>query len=103
MDEYWIFLCVWFNLIMLVLGFVYEGVCVYLKCVVFVEGEEEVVLCVVIVFCDGGYGIFVLVGCDDVYECLLVLGVDKFEMFELYNSCNLLFVFVMVDKLYEWM
>jgi malate dehydrogenase (oxaloacetate-decarboxylating)(NADP+) len=84
-----------------VLGLAYEGARAHPKRVVFAEGEEEVVLRAAIAFRDGGYGIPVLVGRDDVHERLSALGVDKPEMFEVHNSRNSPLVPAMVDKLYE--
>ena len=84
-----------------VLSLAYEGARAHPKRVVFAEGEEEVVLRAAIQFRDGGYGIPVLVGRDDVHERLAALGVDKPETFEVHNSRNSPLVPVMVDKLYE--
>jgi malate dehydrogenase (oxaloacetate-decarboxylating)(NADP+) len=84
-----------------VLSLAYEGARAHPKRVVFAEGEEEVVLRAAIAFKDGGYGIPVLVGRDDVHERLRALGVDKPEEFEVHNSRNSPLVAAMVDKLYE--
>ena len=84
-----------------VLSLAYEGARAHPKRVVFAEGEEEVVLRAAIQFRDGGYGIPILVGRDDVHERLAALGVDKPESFEVHNSRNSPLVPVMVDKLYE--
>src|SRR6195952_136524 len=84
-----------------VLGLAYEGARAHPKRVVFAEGEEEVVLRAAIAFRDGGYGIPVLVGRDDVHERLSALGVDNPETFEVHNSRNSPLVPAMVDKLYE--
>ncbi|CAN5212416.1 NADP-dependent malic enzyme [soil metagenome] len=84
-----------------VLGLAYEGARAHPKRVVFAEGEEEVVLRAAIAFRDGGYGIPVLVGRDDVHERLSALGVDNPETFEVHNSRNSPLVPEMVDKLYE--
>jgi malate dehydrogenase (oxaloacetate-decarboxylating)(NADP+) len=84
-----------------VLGLAYEGARAHPKRVVFAEGEEEVVLRAAIAFADGGYGIPVLVGRDDVHERLSALGVDNPERFEVHNSRNSPLVPAMVDKLYE--
>ena len=46
------------------------------KRVLFAEGEEDVVLRAAIAFRDGGYGMPVLVGRDDVHDRLRALGVD---------------------------
>ena len=84
-----------------VLSLAYEGARARPKRVVFAEGEEEVVLRAAIAFKDGGYGIPILVGRDDVHERLRALGVDKPEAFEVHNSRNSPLVPAMVDKLYE--
>jgi malate dehydrogenase (oxaloacetate-decarboxylating)(NADP+) len=84
-----------------VLGLAYEGARAHPKRVVFAEGEEEVVLRAAIAFRDGGYGIPVLVGRDDVHARLSALGVDNPESFEVHNSRNSPLVPAMVDKLYE--
>ena len=84
-----------------VLSLAYEGARAHPKRVVFAEGEEEVVLRAAIQFRDGGYGIPVLVGRDDVHQRLAALGVDKPESFEVHNSRNSPLVPVMVEKLYE--
>jgi malate dehydrogenase (oxaloacetate-decarboxylating)(NADP+) len=84
-----------------VLSLAYEGARAQPKRVVFAEGEEEVVLRAAIAFKDGGYGIPVLVGRDDVHERLRALGVDKPETFEVHNSRNSPLVPAMVDKLYD--
>ena len=69
--------------------------------VLFAEGEEDVVLRAAIAFRDGGYGIPVLVGRDDVHDRLRALGVEDPEAFEVYNSRNYPRVPEMVDYLYE--
>ena len=84
-----------------VLSLAYEGARAQPKRVVFAEGEEEVVLRAAIAFKDGGYGIPVLVGRDDVYERLRALGVDKPESYEVHNSRKSPLVHAMVDKLYR--
>ncbi len=84
-----------------VLSLAYEGARAHPKRVVFAEGEEEVVLRAAIAFKDGGYGVPILVGRDDVHERLRALGVDKPETFEVHNSRNSPLVPAMVDKLYE--
>lgn len=84
-----------------VLSLAYEGARAHPRRVVFAEGEEEVVLRAAIAFKDGGYGIPILVGRDDVHERLRALGVDKPETFEVHNSRNSPLVPAMVDKLYE--
>ncbi|MBB5987894.1 NADP-dependent malic enzyme [Sphingobium lignivorans] len=84
-----------------VLTLAYEGARAAPKRVLFAEAEEEVVLRAAIQFRDGGYGIPVLVGRQDVYEKLRELGVRDPESFELYNSVNSPLVPKMVDALYE--
>ncbi len=84
-----------------VLGLAYEGARAHPKRVVFAEGEEEVVLRAAIAFKDGGYGIPVLVGRDDVHERLAALGVTNPQEYEVHNSRNSPLVPAMVDKLYE--
>jgi malate dehydrogenase (oxaloacetate-decarboxylating)(NADP+) len=68
--------------------------------VLFAEGEEDVVLRAAIAFRDGGYGIPLLVGRDDVYDRLKELGVDDPQSFEVYNSRKYARVPEMVDFLY---
>ncbi|UVO55131.1 NADP-dependent malic enzyme [Sphingomonas sp. SUN039] len=101
MDEYRTSLRARLNPTTSVLGLAYEGARAHPKRVVFAEGEEEVVLRAAIAFRDGGYGIPVLVGRDDVHERLRALGVDKPESFEVVNSRNSPLVPAMVEKLYE--
>ena len=101
MDEYRLVLRARLNPTTSVLGLAYEGARAHPKRVVFAEGEEEVVLRAAIAFRDGGYGIPVLVGRDDVHQPLSALGVDKPETFEVHNSRNSPLVPAMVDKLYE--
>jgi len=84
-----------------VLALAYEGAKASPKRVVFAEAEEEVVLRAAIQFRDGGYGIPVLVGRQDVYDRLREMGVRDPESFELYNSVNSPLVPQMVDMLYE--
>ena len=84
-----------------VLTLAYEGAKAHPKRVVFAEAEEEVVLRAAIQFRDGGYGIPVLVGRDDVPDRLRALGVDKPEEFELHNSRISPLVPKMVDYLYN--
>ena len=86
-----------------VLSLAYEGARARPRRVVFAEGEEEVVLRAAIQFRDGGYGVPVLVGRDDVYERLAALGIDKPHEFEVHNSRNSPLVPAMVEKLYERM
>ncbi len=84
-----------------VLTLAYEGAKASPKRVVFAEAEEEVVLRAAIQFYEGGYGIPVLVGRQDVYDKLRELGVRNPETFELYNSVNSPLVPEMVDRLYQ--
>ena len=79
----------------------YEGARAHPKRVLFAEGEEEVVLRAAIAFADGGYGIPVLVGRDDVPDKLRELGVDDPSRFELHNSRISPLVPQMVDLLYR--
>lgn len=101
MDEYRTILRARLNPTTSVLGLAYEGARAHPRRVVFAEGEEEVVLRAAIAFRDGGYGIPVLVGRDDVHERLSALGVDKPELFEVHNSRNSPLVPAMVERLYE--
>jgi malate dehydrogenase (oxaloacetate-decarboxylating)(NADP+) len=84
-----------------VLTLAYEQAKAEPKRVVFAEAEEEVVLRAAIQFRDGGYGIPVLVGRQDVYDKLRGLGVADPESFELHNSVNSPLVPKMVDLLYD--
>ncbi len=70
------------------------------KRVVFAEAEEEVVLRAAIQFRDGGYGIPVLVGRDDVRDRLRALGVEDPDSYELHNSRHSPLVPEMVERLY---
>jgi len=84
-----------------VLTLAYEGAKAHPKRVLFAEGENEVVLRAAIQFRDGGYGIPVLIGRDDVHDRLKALGVDDPSSFEVHNSVNSPLVPKMVDHLYE--
>ncbi|WP_414901012.1 NADP-dependent malic enzyme [Sphingomonas flavalba] len=84
-----------------VLSLAYEGARARPKRVLFAEGEEEVVLRAAIQFADGGYGVPVLVGRDDVHDRLRALGIDDPGRFEVHNSVNSPLVPAMVDRLYE--
>ncbi len=84
-----------------VLALAYEGAKANPKRVVFAEAEEEVVLRAAIQFRDGGCGVPVLVGRDDVYDKLRALGVTDAESYEVHNSVNSPLVPRMVDMLYE--
>jgi malate dehydrogenase (oxaloacetate-decarboxylating)(NADP+) len=84
-----------------VLTAAYESARANPKRVIFAEGEEDVVLRAAIAFRDGGYGVPVLVGRDDVHDRLRALGVDNPEGFELINSRTYGRVPEMVDYLYK--
>jgi malate dehydrogenase (oxaloacetate-decarboxylating)(NADP+) len=84
-----------------VLTLAYEGARANPKRVIFAEGDEDVVLRAAIAFRDGGYGIPILVGRDDVLDRLRALGVDEPESFELINSRTYARVPEMVDFLYQ--
>ncbi|MBB3346868.1 MULTISPECIES: NADP-dependent malic enzyme [unclassified Sphingomonas] len=84
-----------------VLSLAYEGAKANPKRVLFAEGEEEVVLRAAIAFKEGGYGIPVLVGREDVYDNLRALGIDNPEEYELHNSRVSPLVPKMVDFLYQ--
>ncbi|MEK9212585.1 NADP-dependent malic enzyme [Sphingomonas sp. 2378] len=84
-----------------VLTLAYEGARAHPKRVLFAEGEEEVVLRAAIAFKEGGYGIPVLVGRDDVYDRLKALGVTNPQEYEVHNSRTSEMVPQMVDFLYE--
>jgi malate dehydrogenase (oxaloacetate-decarboxylating)(NADP+) len=84
-----------------VLTLAYEAARANPRRVLFAEGEEDVVLRAAIAFRDGGYGIPVLVGRDDVYERLRALGVEDPQSFEVYNSRNYKRVPELADYLYQ--
>lgn len=84
-----------------VLTMAYEGARARPKRVLFAEGEEEVVLRAAIAFKEGGYGIPVLVGRDDVHDRLRALGVANPEEYEVHNSRTSEMVPQMVDFLYQ--
>jgi malate dehydrogenase (oxaloacetate-decarboxylating)(NADP+) len=71
--------------------------------VIFAEGDEDAVLRAAIAFRDGGYGVPVLVGRDDVHDRLRALGVDDPSSFEIQNSRVCARVPEMVDFLYQRM
>ncbi|VVS97355.1 NADP-dependent malic enzyme [Sphingomonas sp. EC-HK361] len=83
-----------------VLTLAYEGARAHPKRVIFAEAEEEVVLRAAIAFREGGYGVPVLVGRDDVPDRLRALGVADPESFELHNSRVSPLVPQMVERLY---
>ncbi|MGZ8999256.1 MAG: phosphate acyltransferase, partial [Allosphingosinicella sp.] len=84
-----------------VLSLAYEAARADPKRVLFAEGEEDAVLRAAIAFRDGGYGVPVLVGREDVYDRLRALGVDEPESFELLNSRTYKRVPEMVEYLYS--
>ncbi|WP_118857976.1 NADP-dependent malic enzyme [Sphingomonas mesophila] len=71
------------------------------KRVLFAEGEEENVLRAAIAFKEGGYGVPVLVGREDVHDRLRALGVDDAESYEVLNSRNSPLVDRAVEHLYK--
>ena len=83
-----------------VLTLAYEAARQNPRRVVFAEAEEEVVLRAAIMFRDGGYGVPVLVGRDNVREKLRNLGVADPDSFELHNSKHSPLVEEMTEKLY---
>jgi malate dehydrogenase (oxaloacetate-decarboxylating)(NADP+) len=84
-----------------VLTLAYEAARARPKRVLFAEGEEETVLRAAIQFRDGGYGIPVLVGREQVRDRLRAMGVDDPDSFEVHNSVNSPLVPKMVEHLYE--
>jgi malate dehydrogenase (oxaloacetate-decarboxylating)(NADP+) len=84
-----------------VLTLAYEAARANPRRVLFAEGEEDVVLRAAIAFRDGGYGIPVLVGRDDVYDRLKALGVEDPQSFEVHNSRNHPRTAEMADFLYN--
>ena len=84
-----------------VLTLAYEAARANPRRVLFAEGEEDVVLRAAIAFRDGGYGIPVLVGRDDVPDRLRALGVEDPEAFEVYTSRNYPRVGELADYLNE--
>ncbi|QNE32317.1 NADP-dependent malic enzyme [Sphingomonas sp. NBWT7] len=84
-----------------VLSLAYEGARAHPKRVLFAEGEEEVVLRAAVAFKEGGYGVPVLVGRDDVPDRLRALGISNPEEYELHNSRISPLVPEMVDFLYK--
>jgi malate dehydrogenase (oxaloacetate-decarboxylating)(NADP+) len=84
-----------------VLTLAYEAARANPRRVLFAEGEEDVVLRAAVAFRDGGYGIPVLVGRDDVHERLRALGVEDPESFQVFNSRNYGRVPEMADYLYQ--
>jgi malate dehydrogenase (oxaloacetate-decarboxylating)(NADP+) len=84
-----------------VLSLAYEAARANPKRVLFAEGEEDVVLRAAIAFREGGYGVPVLVGRDDVHDRLRKLGVENPESFEVYNSRNYPRVPELAERLYN--
>jgi malate dehydrogenase (oxaloacetate-decarboxylating)(NADP+) len=101
MDEYRTALRARLNPTTSVLTLAYEAARANPKRVLFAEGEEDVVLRAAIAFRDGGYGIPVLVGREDVYDRLKALGVDDPHSFEVYNSRNYPGVPELAERLYN--
>ncbi|MFN3388245.1 MAG: phosphate acyltransferase, partial [Allosphingosinicella sp.] len=83
-----------------VLTLAYEAARADPKRVLFAEGDEDVVLRAAIAFREGGYGVPVLVGRDDVHDKLRALGVADAESFEVLNSRVYPRVQEMADLLY---
>ncbi|WP_106640485.1 NADP-dependent malic enzyme [Allosphingosinicella vermicomposti] len=83
-----------------VLTLAYEAARANPRRVIFAEGEEEVVLRAAVAFKEGGYGIPVLVGRDDVHDRLRAMGVADAESYEVHNSRNSPLVPRMIDHLY---
>jgi len=86
-----------------VLTLAYQAAQANPKRVLFAEGEEDTVLRAAITFREGGYGIPVLVGRDDVHDRLRALGAQNVEEFEVHNSRTFARVPEMVDFLYARM
>jgi malate dehydrogenase (oxaloacetate-decarboxylating)(NADP+) len=84
-----------------VLTLAYEAARANPKRVLFAEGEEDVVLRAAIQVKEGGYGVPVLVGREDVYDKLKALGVDDPSQFEVHNSRNSPLVPQMAELLYQ--
>ncbi len=84
-----------------VLTLAYEAARANPRRVLFAEGEEDVVLRAAIAFRDGGYGIPLLVGREDVHERLRALGVEDPDSFQVYNSRNYPRVPELADFLYS--
>jgi malate dehydrogenase (oxaloacetate-decarboxylating)(NADP+) len=84
-----------------VLSLAYDAARANPRRVLFAEGEEDVVLRAAIAFRDGGYGIPLLVGRDNIYERLRDLGVENPQSFEVFNSRNYPRVPELADYLYQ--
>jgi len=83
-----------------VLSLAYETARANPKRVLFAEGEEDVVLRAALAVRDGGYGIPVLVGRENVHDKLRAMGVDNPESIEVHNSRTSPLVPKMVEYLY---
>jgi malate dehydrogenase (oxaloacetate-decarboxylating)(NADP+) len=83
-----------------VLTLAYEAARANPRRVLFAEGEEDVVLRAAIAFRDGGYGIPLLVGRENVRERLRELGVEDPESFQVFNSRNYEKVPELAERLY---
>jgi len=101
MDEYRTQLRARLNPTTSVLTLAYEAARADPRRVLFAEGEEDVVLRAAIAFRDGGYGIPVLVGREEVYDRLRALGVEDPEAFEVLNSRTYKRVPELADHLYK--
>jgi malate dehydrogenase (oxaloacetate-decarboxylating)(NADP+) len=84
-----------------VLSLAYEAARADPKRILFAEGDEEVVLRAAIAVRDGGYGIPILVGRDDVQDRLRALGVEDPDSFQVINSRTYDRVKELADSLYE--
>ncbi|MDB5720478.1 MAG: NADP-dependent malic enzyme [Alphaproteobacteria bacterium] len=84
-----------------ILSLAYESARANPKRVLFAEGDEDIVLRAAIAFRDGGYGIPLLVGRENVHEKLRALGVDDPHEFQVFNSRNYERVPELADRLYE--
>lgn len=101
MDEYRNRLRARLNPTTSVLTLAYEAARANPRRVLFAEGEEDVVLRAAVAFRDGGYGIPMLVGRDDVHDRLRALGVEDPESFTVFNSRNYPRVPELADYLYQ--
>jgi malate dehydrogenase (oxaloacetate-decarboxylating)(NADP+) len=101
MDEYRTRLRARLNPTTSVLSLAYEAARANPRRVLFAEGEEDVVLRAAIAFRDGGYGIPMLVGRDDVHDRLRALGVEDPENFPVFNSRVYPRVPELADYLYQ--
>ncbi len=82
------------------LSLAYEAARANPKRVLFAEGEEENVLRAAIAFKEGGYGVPVLIGRDDIHDRLRELGIENPEEYEVLNSRNSPLVGRAVEFLY---